>query len=62
MSIFFRRCLSRHYISLHTHGNLVKETNISSGGIDLGEYFYNSNALFLLIKCLEAFLVIGVSF
>lgn len=38
---------------------MVKETNISSGEIDLGEYFYNPNALFLLIKCPAAFLVIG---
>lgn len=59
---FFRRCLSRLSVALHTCGNLVKETNISSGEIDLGEYFYNSHALFLLIKCPAAFPVIGFSF
>lgn len=47
------------YVPLHTCGNLVKETNISSGEIDLGEYFYNPNALFVLIKCPPAFPVIG---
>ena len=57
--IFSRRCLSRFYVPLHTCGNLVKETNISSGEIDLGEYFYNPNALFVLIKCPPAFPVIG---
>lgn len=41
VSVYFRRCLSRLYVRLHTCGNLVKETNISSGEIDLGEYFYN---------------------
>lgn len=47
--------LSRFYVPLHTCGNLVKETNISSGEIDLREYFYNLNALFLLIKCPRGF-------
>lgn len=58
-SMFFRRCLSRLYVPLHTCGNLVKETNISSGEIDLGEFFYNPNALVVLIKCPAACPVIG---
>lgn len=58
-SCIFQEVFIKALCSLIHMWQLVKETNISPGEIDFGEYFYNPNALFLLIKCPATFPVIG---